>query len=98
MELHIDKKSENLLNKQFYRNSEIKIQHCYYGPRDLSIIHSIDNGKNHISISTPNRQPSWKEIKEVKYTLLPKIEMVIILPSEHEYVNLHEYCFHLYEL
>ena len=98
MHLSIDNKSEELLATPFQALKNSELVHCYVGPRDLVIVHSIDNGKNHISISTPNRQPSWKEIKEVKYALLPKIEMAIILPSEDEYVNLHEYCFHLYEL
>jgi hypothetical protein len=76
----------------------MEIIHCYKADRDIDIIHSIDNGKHHISISTPNRQPSWNEIKSIKYQLLPYVNMAIMFPPKDEYVDVHKYCFHIYEL
>jgi hypothetical protein len=53
----------------------------------------------HMSISHPARYPTWDEIAHVRYRLIPgDIEMVMHLPPEAEYVNVHDNCFHLYEL
>jgi hypothetical protein len=53
----------------------------------------------HISISHKDRYPTWDEIKTVRYKLAPKdIAMSMIFPTEKDYVNIHENCFHLYEL
>lgn len=53
----------------------------------------------HLSISTPNRNPTWEEIKQARYDLLPHdVTMALILPPTAEYVNIHEFCFHLYQI
>ena len=52
----------------------------------------------HFSIAHPWRHPSWDEIASARYTLVPgDIAMVMVLPPEDEYVNVHEHCFHLHE-
>ncbi len=64
-----------------------------------NIIVSIDDGKWHLSISTPRAQPSYAEIKEDRYKFLPNdIYMAQIFPPKEEFVNLHPYCHHLFEL
>jgi hypothetical protein len=63
------------------------------------IIITKDNGKWHLSISTPNNQPSYKEIKEARYKFLPdNIYMAQIFPPKSEFVNLHPFCHHLWEI
>jgi len=53
----------------------------------------------HLSISHPSRYPSWDEIKKARYELLPSdLTFGLILPPEGEYVNIHPFCFHLYEI
>jgi len=53
----------------------------------------------HISISRNDRYPSWDEIAKARYELVPdEAEMVMHLPSQKDYVNIHNYCFHLHEL
>lgn len=53
----------------------------------------------HLSISTPHRNPTWEEIKQARYDLLPHdITMAMILPPVSEYVNIHNYCFHLHQI
>lgn len=62
---------------------------------------SLDDGLWHMSISCPNRSPTWEEIKMAWYDLVPEAEErtgAILLPKNTEYVNLHETCFHVYEL
>lgn len=64
-----------------------------------NIIVSIDAGKWHLSISTPGAQPSYKEIKEARYKFLPNdIYAAQIFPPKEEFVNVHKYCHHLWEL
>jgi hypothetical protein len=52
----------------------------------------------HISISHPERYPTWDEIRDARYALTPHdIEMVMLLPPPEEYVNTHPNAFHLWE-
>ena len=63
------------------------------------IITSIDEGKWHLSISTPNAMPSYNEIKEARYKFCPDdIYMAEIFPPKSEFVNLHPYCRHLWQI
>ncbi len=69
------------------------------GLRVLTGIEPHTDGKTwlHISISRPKRNPSWEDIKEVKDIFIGRDkEAVQVLPPQEEYVNLHEYCFHLW--
>lgn len=53
----------------------------------------------HLSISREDRYPSWDEIAHARYALLPdSITFGMILPPRGEYVNAHDYTFHLHEL
>jgi len=52
----------------------------------------------HLSISHPDRYPTWEEIKKARYQLLPlDIVMVQVLPPPGDYVNIHPNTFHLWE-
>lgn len=63
------------------------------------IIGGDDGFRWHLSISHPQRYPTWDEMKETRYKLLPDdCYMVQVLPPKREYVNFHERCFHLHEL
>ena len=60
---------------------------------------TIDNGLWHISISAPDRYPTWDEIADARYDLCPdEITMAMFLPPKSEYVNLHPTTFHLHEV
>jgi hypothetical protein len=53
----------------------------------------------HLSISHPNRYPTWDEIKTARYELLPHdITVAMLLPPPDEYINIHPNCFHLWEI
>ena len=53
----------------------------------------------HLSISHPSRYPTWDEIKEARYQLIPNLVTVaLVLPPQEQYVNLHPNCFHLSEV
>ena len=52
----------------------------------------------HISISCPDRNPTWEEQKKARYEFCPDdVYMVQILPPKREYVNKHQFCFHWHE-
>ena len=53
----------------------------------------------HISISHPDRYPTWDEIADVRYELAPDdVTMALLLPPRAEYVNAHDRCFHLWQI
>ena len=52
----------------------------------------------HLSIAHERRYPTWDEIAQARYDLLPdNITMAMYLPPRAEYVNVHPNCFHLHE-
>jgi hypothetical protein len=56
-------------------------------------------GRWHLSISCDERDPTWEEIRDARYALLPdKSTMALFLPPKSEYVNLHEHCYHMWEV
>lgn len=66
---------------------------------NCAVIVSIDAGKWHLSISKKNESPSYDEIKKARYKFLPdNIYAAQIFPPKNEFVNIHQYCHHLWEL
>jgi hypothetical protein len=53
----------------------------------------------HLSIAHRHRYPTWDEIADVRYELIPAdVTMALLLPPPGEYVNEHEHCFHLWQI
>jgi hypothetical protein len=68
------------------------------GPMRLTVCFSIDDGSLHMSISHPERYPTWDEIVIVwQWKAGPDIEGVIVVPRANQYVNLHRNCFHVWQ-
>jgi hypothetical protein len=76
----------------------------------LSVLVGCETGNGwpqwHLSIShrtnenppRPGRYPDWDEIKDARYRFVPgDVDMVMHLPPESEFVNVHETCFHLWQ-
>jgi hypothetical protein len=58
-----------------------------------------EDGRWHMSIAHPRRYPTWDEVAEARYRLLPEsIVAAMVLPARGHYVNLHPNCFHLHEI
>lgn len=50
----------------------------------------------HLSIAHDSRYPTWDEIAQARYRLLPEgIWCAMYLPPPEEYVNLHRFCFQI---
>lgn len=71
----------------------------HYQVGGCSVIHSVEDGMNHISLSNPHRLPTYEEMKTARYKICPDVKyMAQIFPPESEFVNVHPNCLHLYEL
>ena len=62
------------------------------------IVVNNEDGLWHLSVSA-NHTLGYYELKEVRYMFMPNdMHVAQIFPPREEFVNLHENCFHLYEL
>lgn len=65
---------------------------------ECSVIVTREFGRWHLSIAHPDRYPTWDEISQARYRILPAdIWVAQYLPPPSEYVNLHRNCFQLME-
>lgn len=65
----------------------------------ISVVASDDQGEGweHVSVSLPNRTPTWAEMCYVKELFWRDDEAVMQLhPSKDDYVNNHRFCLHLW--
>lgn len=78
----------------------------YRGPGDLAVILGHEPAGPgglllwHVSISLPDRYPTWDEIRDVRYLFpqLARVTMAQLLPPAEDYVSVHPNCFHLWEV
>ncbi len=60
---------------------------------------SVDAGRHHVSLSHRKRLPTWNEVKAVREKFcIPTAFYVMVLPPARCYVNLHEFCFQLWQV
>lgn len=53
----------------------------------------------HLSISKPDKLPTWEEVRDARYALVPdEATMALLLPPSAEYVNVHDFCLQMYEI
>lgn len=76
----------------------------YVNGRSFMVVASIDNCgpsgmMEHISVTMKNQKrcPTWEEMAAIKdMFFLPEEECVQYHPKHSEYVNLHEFCLHIW--
>jgi hypothetical protein len=79
-------------NKGKFSPGRFKMGRC-------TVLVTIDNGKWHLSISTPSASPSYNEIKQARYAYVPDdVTMAQIFPPKKEFVNIHPFCHHLWQI
>ncbi len=67
------------------------------GKESVNVIASDGEGWEHVSVSTPNRCPTWEEMCRVKALFWDDEDCVIQYhPPKTEYVNNHPYCLHMW--
>lgn len=70
----------------------------YFRLNNLHIIASNGEGWDHVSVSLPDRCPSWNEMCRVKDLFFFDEECVMQLhPAKSAYVNNHPYTLHLWK-
>lgn len=73
-------------------------RHPKYKERQVVIVASWDRGWEHVSVSLKNRCPTWEEMCAIKEIFWGDDEAVMqIHPPKEDYVNLHNYCLHLWK-
>ena len=66
--------------------------------RSLAFIASWGGGWDHVSVSYPNRCPTWDEMQQVKEMFFDDTECVVQYhPTRSQYVNNHPYCLHIWK-
>lgn len=65
--------------------------------RLVRVIASDQEGWEHVSVSLPNRTPSWGLMCQIKDLFWPPEAWVMQYhPSRDNYVNFHKHCLHLW--
>jgi hypothetical protein len=63
----------------------------------VRVLFSDGEGWEHVSVSLPDRCPTWAEMCEVRDFFWPAdVWVVQYHPPKSEYVNAHPYCLHLW--
>lgn len=58
---------------------------------------SPDEAWEHVSVTLPNRCPTWEEMCFVKHLFWPRDQACVQFhPAEADYVNNHPFCLHLW--
>ena len=61
------------------------------------VIWSNGGGWDHVSVSYPKRCPTWEEMCKIKEVFfLPDECCVEFHPAAEDYVNVHQYCLHIW--
>ena len=70
----------------------------FFALNNLRIIASSGDGWDHVSVSLPNRCPTWDEMCRVKRLFFHDDECVIQYhPPEEDYVNKNEFVLHMWK-
>ena len=77
----------------------------YYMKGDCRAIFTLEPARltglvrQHLSVSCADRLPNWDELKDARYSLMGLgITVVSVLPPSTEYVNIHNFTLHLWEV
>jgi len=88
-----------------FRRAIINGQNDYvraYTIGECTVLVTKEFGKWHLSIAHqghPKRYPTWDELAEVRYSVVPNdVTMAMLLPPLEQYVNIHEHCFQMIEV
>lgn len=64
----------------------------------LNFIFSYQMGWEHLSVSMPNRTPSWEQMCRMKDIFWDENEACVQYhPKKEDYVNNHEHCLHIWK-
>lgn len=65
----------------------------------MEIINRLKNTPTGLIVLVANHTLGYYELKEIRYKFMPdSMQVAQIFPPRKEFVNLHENCFHLYQI
>jgi len=74
---------------------------AYVGPV-YTVMVTLDNTKHgvllHASLSRQDTDPTWSEIKAMKVVVFGDMDVMMVLPKQALYVNVHPFCYHLWQM
>lgn len=63
-----------------------------------TVIVGVEDGRWHLSISRPDRLPSWREISAARDRFIPAdVVLCVPFPPRKWWLNIHNFCLHLVE-
>lgn len=66
-------------------------------PLALCVLASVGGGWDHVSVSLPDRCPTWAEMEQIKRLFFKKSEVAMQLHvTEDNHISQHPYCLHLW--
>lgn len=69
-----------------------------FNNKRLNFIFSYQMGWEHLSVSMPNRTPTWEQMCMMKDIFWNKNEACVEYhPPEEDYVNMHKHCLHIWK-
>ena len=69
-----------------------------YNNKNLNFIFSYQLGWEHLSVSMPNKTPSWEQMCMMKDIFWGEDEVCVEYhPKKSEYVNNHPHCLHIWK-
>jgi hypothetical protein len=73
------------------------------GPKELAVGASIDTSEHgpllHVSASQPKHWPTWETMGALRSFFFPDtVDVAMIMPRRADYVNLHNYCLHCWQI
>lgn len=69
-----------------------------YNNKNLNFIFSYQLGWEHLSVSMPNKTPSWEQMCMMKDIFWGEDEVCVEYhPRKEEYVNNHPHCLHIWK-
>lgn len=86
-----------------FREHSEEDQYGYYATglykwKGKMVFVNLEEGVWHLSVSK-KYTIGYYELKEIRYAFLPdRIAVAQIFPPRDEFVNIHQNCFHLYEI
>lgn len=68
----------------------------------MTVIATMDDTPHgrllHVSLARPDRLPAWADVQAVREAFFPQtVDAMMVLPGRGDYVNVHEFCFHLWQ-
>jgi hypothetical protein len=103
--LVLDHAATPMMQEEYRRSGSISAGMAVYVARTgMLVMATVDATVRfgdllHCSISYRDRNPSWREIRLVKDAFYgADRDAMIVLPRERDYINVHQHCFHLWEM